>query len=71
EPSGAAGTLDSSAPPATAAIRTALELGGEVALDALSSASGLPASELLPVLGMLELEGLVERTASGRFRWRS
>jgi len=55
----------------SATLRRAFESGGEVALDALSKASGLPSSKLLPVLGLLELEGLVERTPSGRFRWRS
>ncbi len=57
--------------PHAATLRRAFELGGEVSLDSLSRVSGLPTPELLPVLGRLELEGHVERTPSGRFRWRN
>ncbi|MCW5819998.1 MAG: hypothetical protein KIT12_08820, partial [Trueperaceae bacterium] len=44
--------------------------GGEASLDQLSRVTGLPASELLASLALLELDGRVAATAGGRYRWR-
>jgi DNA processing protein len=44
-----------------------MRAGETYGLDELGASSGLPASELLPVLTELELKGQVIRTAGGRF----
>jgi DNA processing protein len=44
-----------------------MQLGETYGLDDLGAASGLPASELLPLLTELELRGEVIRTPGGRF----
>lgn len=53
------------------ALGAALQSGEEVSLDRLSALTGAPATELLPLLGMWELEGKVERTVGGRYRRRA
>jgi predicted Rossmann fold nucleotide-binding protein DprA/Smf involved in DNA uptake len=44
-----------------------MQAGETYGLDQLGAASGLPASELLPLLTELELKGQVTRTPGGRF----
>ncbi len=44
--------------------------GAEATVDQLSRATGLPASELLASLALLELDGRVAATGGGRYRWR-
>jgi predicted Rossmann fold nucleotide-binding protein DprA/Smf involved in DNA uptake len=44
-----------------------MQLGETYALDQLGAATGLAASELLPLLTELELRGQVVRTSGGRF----
>lgn len=57
--------------PGAAGLERALTSGEELTLDHLTRASGVSVAQLLPLLGLLELEGRLERTANGRFRLRA
>lgn len=54
----------------SAALQTAMHGGQRVALDKLVQATGLAPGQTMALLAQLELEGLVEATSDGRYRWR-
>ncbi len=69
---GVSGVPGGSADLANAAVANLADAfrGGEATVDQLGLATGLPASELLASLALLELEGRVAATGGGRYRWR-